>query len=97
MRSKLSGGSTQDNQVNMIPGAKYLVYIISYFVQGVSRGGLTPALALRMPVMTEDVGEAVNATVLPRGTSKSNRVLSARAKENTEFNEPATNSAIRHN
>ena len=40
--------------------------------EGLRRGGLTPALAPRMPAITEyDYDrqlEAVNATVLPRGT-----------------------------
>ena len=50
------------------------IYVCIY-KRGLRRGGLTPALAPRMPVITEYVRiEAAIATVLPRGTLKMNRV-----------------------
>ena len=65
-------------------------------------GGLTPALAPGMPVITEDVlwanqGRKCDTAVLPRGTIKNKSPLNEE-KENTgiRFNEPATNLNIRH-
>ena len=62
------------------------------------RGGLAPAMAPRMPVNTEDVRtqiEAVNATILPRGTVKINVFKEEEEHTGIKFTEPATNLAVR--
>ena len=75
---------------------EYSGYI--YPIQGeLRRGGLTPALVPRMPVITEDIRrqiETVNATA--KGYSKSKSCLNEE-KGNTEIalNEPATIFTIR--
>ena len=72
------------------------IFVFTYLRGGLRRGGLTPALAPRMLVMTEDVGKS-----RPRmrqncqGVHKKWMVFEWRATENTVINEPPTNSAIR--
>ena len=62
-----------------------------YVQGGLRRGELTPALAPRMPVITEDVAhrqiEAVNVKVLPRGTYMKNKSCSNEEKENAGWNQ----------
>ena len=66
--------------------------LVLYSVQeNLRRGGLTPALAPSMPVITEDVVQAnrgrkcdnIAAVVLPRGTYMKNKSCLNEEKENT--------------
>ena len=66
------------------PGPRYLATpaphggkLINYYKGGLRRGGLTPVLAPRMPVNTEDAGKSrrQRRQLLPRGTSKNKSCL----------------------
>ena len=67
---------------------------------GLRRGGLTPALAPRMPAITEHIGKSrpkMRQSSTAKGRIKNKSCLNEE-KENNEirFNEPATNFVIRH-
>ena len=70
-----------------------------YIQGGLRRGGLTPALAPRMPAITEDAVQATRGRKCDRtakGYTKNNSCLNEE-KENTGNRlETATNFAIRH-
>ena len=78
----------------------YLLILIFIIQGGVPRGGLAPALAPRMSVITEDAGKS-RPKVRHNSTAKGYLKKKSRLNEEKEnsgirFNEPGTNCAIQH-